>query len=332
MSARILLSTLAAACIAALAVPALGQVPALVNGNFETPDPAFSFVPQGFRFYNFTNYRSLGDAGTPVTVTHSGIRSVILNGGQGRPNGEFEGVQAEEYLDQSNPGFGPRNWPEYTFNPPTGRSLVVSCWFNIAAADAMVVSQFGMKVCLLRNAPGDFSCFQTFEWLDVDPRAATVYPGTFQSTRTGPFGPAGETKTLPSIHTNGQWVKFQKVIKQSDLCQDFGGQCPLPPTNPAYASFFALRFDFPSNLPCGGAGEPTCIRDRSYGAVFVDDMSFKQGCPADFNGSGAVSVQDIFDFLSAYFQHLPSADFNGSGTVTVQDIFDFLSAYFTPCS
>jgi len=56
------------------------------------------------------------------------------------------------------------------------------------------------------------------------------------------------------------------------------------------------------------------------------------GCPADFNGSGAVSVQDIFDFLGAYFASDPRADFNTSGTISVQDIFDFLSAYFAGCS
>ena len=54
-------------------------------------------------------------------------------------------------------------------------------------------------------------------------------------------------------------------------------------------------------------------------------------CPADFNGSGATSVQDIFDFLAAYFANDPRADFNNSGTVSVQDIFDFLAAYFAGC-
>lgn len=55
-------------------------------------------------------------------------------------------------------------------------------------------------------------------------------------------------------------------------------------------------------------------------------------CPADFNCSGGVSVQDIFDFLAAYFAGQPSADFNGSGTISVQDIFDFLGAYFAGCA
>jgi hypothetical protein len=54
-------------------------------------------------------------------------------------------------------------------------------------------------------------------------------------------------------------------------------------------------------------------------------------CPADFNGSGSVTVQDIFDFLAAYFSSSSAADINGSGSVTVQDIFDFLSLYFIGC-
>ncbi|MCC6321207.1 MAG: VCBS repeat-containing protein [Phycisphaerales bacterium] len=54
-------------------------------------------------------------------------------------------------------------------------------------------------------------------------------------------------------------------------------------------------------------------------------------CPGDFNLSGSVTVQDIFDFLAAYFSADPRADFNDSAAITVQDLFDFLSAYFAPC-
>ncbi len=54
-------------------------------------------------------------------------------------------------------------------------------------------------------------------------------------------------------------------------------------------------------------------------------------CFADFNQSGVVSVQDIFDFLFAYFSGFPNVDINQSGVVSVQDIFDFLAAYFSGC-
>lgn len=54
-------------------------------------------------------------------------------------------------------------------------------------------------------------------------------------------------------------------------------------------------------------------------------------CIADFNDSGSVSVQDLFDFLGAYFANDPRADVNTSGAVSVQDIFDYLGLYFAGC-
>jgi hypothetical protein len=64
---------------------------------------------------------------------------------------------------------------------------------------------------------------------------------------------------------------------------------------------------------CGTSGNPTTC------------------CPANFNGVDGVTVQDIFDFLAAYFSGTAAGDFNGVGGVTVQDIFDFLDAYFAGC-
>jgi len=53
-------------------------------------------------------------------------------------------------------------------------------------------------------------------------------------------------------------------------------------------------------------------------------------CKADFNQRGTVTVQDLFDFLAAWFAMNAQADINGGG-VTVQDLFDFLGAWFTGC-
>ncbi len=54
-------------------------------------------------------------------------------------------------------------------------------------------------------------------------------------------------------------------------------------------------------------------------------------CTADFNGVNGVTVQDIFDFLTAWLAGSPSADFNHVNGVTVQDIFDFLTAWLAGC-
>jgi len=67
------------------------------------------------------------------------------------------------------------------------------------------------------------------------------------------------------------------------------------------------------------------VRDVTTGHVVF-------GCASDINCSGSITVQDIFDFLAAYFGNDPRADFNASGTISVQDIFDFLAAYFAGCN
>jgi len=72
--------------------------------------------------------------------------------------------------------------------------------------------------------------------------------------------------------------------------------------------------------------------NEAYDTVLFISPTDNPPCPADFNGIGGVTVQDIFDFLAAYFANDPRADFNTSGSVTVQDIFDYLSAYFTGCA
>ncbi len=54
-------------------------------------------------------------------------------------------------------------------------------------------------------------------------------------------------------------------------------------------------------------------------------------CAPDFDGSGALAVQDIFEFLNAWFAGDARADFNHTGGLTVQDIFDFLNAWFAGC-
>ncbi|MFN7021916.1 MAG: choice-of-anchor tandem repeat NxxGxxAF-containing protein [Phycisphaerales bacterium] len=49
---------------------------------------------------------------------------------------------------------------------------------------------------------------------------------------------------------------------------------------------------------------------------------------ADFNGSGVVSQQDLYDFLNSYFAGSSAADTDESASITVQDLFLFLHHYF----
>jgi len=78
----------------------------------------------------------------------------------------------------------------------------------------------------------------------------------------------------------------------------------------------------PNGFPLAGG-----VDVRPAGPIMI----VTPACPADVNGDGNLSVQDIFDFLAFYFSNDPRADVNSSGSLTVQDIFDFLMLYFAGC-
>jgi hypothetical protein len=73
--------------------------------------------------------------------------------------------------------------------------------------------------------------------------------------------------------------------------------------------------------------------DRDEMSVCADpaDPLVHPGSPLslDVDGDLAVTVQDIFGFLNAWFAG--PADFNRDGTTSVQDIFDYLNAWFLGC-
>ena len=67
------------------------------------------------------------------------------------------------------------------------------------------------------------------------------------------------------------------------------------------------------------------IRYRDLGAY---ELTF---CPADFDASGAVNIQDVLRFLDFWFGSALGADWNYDSRITPQDLFDFLTAWFQGC-
>lgn len=98
----------------------------------------------------------------------------------------------------------------------------------------------------------------------------------------------------------------------------------------------ALETDvFVAPCPAAGSLAPQqfhvrCTITNACGSILSADAVYTT-CPADFNCSGSLSTQDIFDFLNAWFALDPRADVNGSGTLDPQDIFDFVGAWFAGC-
>lgn len=95
----------------------------------------------------------------------------------------------------------------------------------------------------------------------------------------------------------------------------------------------------PSGVCCRGA---TCATAASAGACTGTFSQFRAGtcnaagnvltpcCHADYNKAAGITVQDVFDFLTDWFNGETRANLanNGNGTPTVQSVFDFLTAWF----
>ena len=103
---------------------------------------------------------------------------------------------------------------------------------------------------------------------------------------------------------------------------------PLPST--AFVSGALSPSITISNFKPQDAGQYYCRVTGDCGDVLSSVVTLTS-CFADFNCSGATNVQDIFDFLAAWFAGNPNADFNGVGGINIQDIFDFLAAWFMGC-
>ncbi len=97
----------------------------------------------------------------------------------------------------------------------------------------------------------------------------------------------------------------------------------LPPMN--FMSMSRSRTNFNPEEHDGPDWRNLPPEELDEGVASVPD------CGADFNHVNGVTVQDTFDFLTAWLDGSPAADFNTINGVTVQDIFDFLTAWLAGC-
>jgi subtilisin-like proprotein convertase family protein len=91
----------------------------------------------------------------------------------------------------------------------------------------------------------------------------------------------------------------------------------------------AASFSLPSAQP-SDSGSYDCIVTNNCGTAPSTPATLSI-CAADFTCSDGLTVQDIFDFLNAWFAASPRADFNADGHLNTGDIFSFLGAWFAGC-
>jgi hypothetical protein len=133
---------------------------------------------------------------------------------------------------------------------------------------------------------------------------------------------SGRTYTITDLAlTDGDSVASSTIFSSSIIQQQTTGASTTDPASPRAFGGLVVA----ATITYDNTGQ-----NESYDAVlYVGPTGI--GCLADFNTDNALGVQDIFDFLAAWFSGDPRADFNSSGGLGVQDIFDFLAAWFAGC-
>jgi hypothetical protein len=138
------------------------------------------------------------------------------------------------------------------------------------------------------------------------------------------------------------------VSVSTGTCCTLSGTCAVTCSNACTGTWqpFPGGYSAPCSMPmctpplgacCSGA---TCLLASSGGCPGVfsgaNTACSSSGvvvcCAADFNKVGGITVQDIFDYLTAWFAGAANTDINGVDGVSVQDIFDYLNAWFAGCS
>ncbi len=129
------------------------------------------------------------------------------------------------------------------------------------------------------------------------------------------------------------WYARLEVSLYSGGCPDLGGALvACSARQPLIGAVSNAVVSVQQTLTPGTYIVRVAVSSDTFDALFTRfTLEVGAACPADFNGVNGVTVQDIFDFLTAWLAGSPSADFNHVNGVTVQDIFDFLTAWLAGC-
>lgn len=170
--------------------------------------------------------------------------------------------------------------------------------------------------------------------------ACTCPPGTFlpihgpcvsQPSPCGACCDATSGSCTPAHPSMG--CAFGSVFVPSTSTAYSTCECPLP-----------LNPGFPCANPCGQIGACCHATACSVAVAATCTGEFQGAssacgtlgnpttcCPCNIDGVNGLEMKDVFDFLSMWLASDPKGDFNHDGVMAVQDIIDFVGAWFQGC-
>lgn len=188
---------------------------------------------------------------------------------------------------------------------PAAANLAIDVTITNTSQSTLSIALFGYIDLDLEGSPGDGAALLEPGRIEVTDQS-TQFRGQFLGVNSDAY----EVVTFSALRT---------ALADSDV--DNLGNVGLPF---APADFTAAQ-QWNLTLP------PQANQTIRAAVALNQTAAANVSCPTDYNGSGASTVQDVFDFLAAWFNNDPGTDYNGVGGVTVQDVFDYLTDWFIGC-
>ncbi len=235
-----------------------------------------------------------------IDFDHDGDTDIVATNGF-TPDEEFLNDPTRLFMNNGNATFIESAVANGVTHTAQGRGLLAFDYDLDGDQDFVIFTMDG-PLTLYRN---ELVHTATTRWL-------TVALDTSASSTLAPDGYGAHVRATVNGVTRHRWLcGGSNFLSQSELTVHFGFG--------AGSVASELRVDWAN-------GKSTTRTN-----VALDQHLTVVYCPADFNNANGVTVQDIFDFLTAWLAGNAEADFNNINGVTVQDIFDFLTAWLAGC-
>lgn len=174
-------------------------------------------------------------------------------------------------------------------------------------------------------------------WGRTSGATATNHAVKFNLSPAGALVAATDLGSLPALGSAPAWsyaygVNDAGVIVGQSSVQGF----IVFPTGLSANSMQSLNSLLPASQGWTVVSARAVDQQRRIAGMAVNNVNLPRPvllvpCDADANRDGAVTVQDVFDYLTLWFAAAPRADVNFDAAVSVQDVFEFLAQWFQGC-
>lgn len=125
------------------------------------------------------------------------------------------------------------------------------------------------------------------------------------------------------------------IANISSFGTDAYGELYIVDNNATNGEVYRIVPAAPHDTDCNGNGVPDACEILDGSAPDADGNGVPDACdetcPGDFNGDGALTIEDFSAFRAAYLAGDLRCDYNGSGALDAGDFSAFRSAYLAGC-